>query len=48
MVRRMPEDMSTMLIWFGEKGYQANIGELRKTFPELQTFETWLKKRAAR
>lgn len=45
MVRRMPEEMSKMMIWFGEKGYDADIPALRKLYPGLLTFEQWLSKR---
>ena len=38
------EDMVTMVTWFNQYGYQADIPALRKRLPALMTFETWLKK----
>jgi hypothetical protein len=34
-----------MFRWFNERGFEANIPELRRRFPEtrLQTLEEWLR-----
>ena len=37
-------DMVTMVNWFNEKGYEADIPALRVRHPGLMTFETWLRK----
>jgi hypothetical protein len=37
------EDMVTMVNWFNEYGYQADIPALRKRLPTLMNFETWLR-----
>jgi uncharacterized protein YbjT (DUF2867 family) len=36
------EDMVTMVNWFNEKGYEADIPALRERHPGLMDFETWL------
>lgn len=36
------EDMTIMVTWFNEKGYEASIPALRQAHPGLMTFETWL------
>ena len=36
-------DIALMNAWFNEKGYKANIDQLRVILPELTNFETWLK-----
>jgi uncharacterized protein YbjT (DUF2867 family) len=43
LLRVMPREMSTMLRWFGEHGYQADIAALRKEHPGLLTYEQWLR-----
>ncbi|MEM7347413.1 MAG: NmrA/HSCARG family protein [Chloroflexota bacterium] len=37
------EDMSRMFAWFNEKGYEANIPDLKTRYPNVMTLETWLK-----
>ena len=37
-------DIALMNAWFNEKGYEANIDQLRVILPELTNFETWLKR----
>jgi hypothetical protein len=32
-----------MLAWFNESGYKADIPALRKLYPGLHTFESWLR-----
>jgi uncharacterized protein YbjT (DUF2867 family) len=44
-VRRLPEEMSSMLEWFGREGYRADIPALRGLHPELMTFAEWVRKR---
>jgi uncharacterized protein YbjT (DUF2867 family) len=43
LLRIMPKEMSSMLYWFGEHGYRADIEALRREHPGLSTFEQWLK-----
>ncbi len=42
-IRSQSEEMATMYEWFNNVGYDVNISSLRKTFPKLQNFQTWLK-----
>lgn len=43
LLRRMPEELGGMLLWFGESGYQADIEGVRRRHPGLLSFEAWLK-----
>lgn len=43
LLRRMPEELGGMLLWFGESGYQADIEAVRRRHPGLLSFEAWLK-----
>jgi uncharacterized protein YbjT (DUF2867 family) len=45
LVRRMPAEMSLMMRWFAEHGFQADIATLRSMHPELITFERMLRSR---
>ncbi|KAL1845972.1 hypothetical protein Plec18167_009074 [Paecilomyces lecythidis] len=38
------KDMGYMFKWFHDEGYKADIPQLRKTYPELKDFESWLEK----
>lgn len=38
------EDMAKMFAWFNKKGYEADIPALRTIYPDLMTFETWLRR----
>ena len=38
------EDMSKMIDWFNEAGYEADIPALRERHPSLMNLETWLRK----
>jgi uncharacterized protein YbjT (DUF2867 family) len=38
------EEGRKMLAWFNEKGYKADIPALRGLYPELTSFETWLRR----
>ena len=38
------EDMVTMVNWFNEKGYEADIPALRAQYRDLMSFESWLQK----
>lgn len=40
----LPYDFRAMFLWFGSHGYRANISALRSDYPDLLTFEKWLKK----
>jgi uncharacterized protein YbjT (DUF2867 family) len=44
IVRRMPAELSRMMRWFGEHGFQADIPALRARHAGLKTFEQMLKK----
>ena len=37
------KDSVIMNEWFNKKGFQADLDDLRKRYPELTNFETWLK-----
>jgi uncharacterized protein YbjT (DUF2867 family) len=37
------EDLRAMYQWFRDSGYKANIANLRKMHPRLQTFDQWAK-----
>jgi hypothetical protein len=41
-LRQYSEEFAVMFEWFNEKGYEADIPTLRKMYPELKTFETWV------
>lgn len=43
-LRLFGKEMSSMLRWFADHGYQADIAALRKIHPELLSLETWLRK----
>ncbi|MEU8378405.1 NmrA/HSCARG family protein [Streptosporangium sp. NPDC048865] len=36
-------EVAKMFAWIGEKGYRADIAALRRRYPGLLTFETWLR-----
>ncbi|TGZ85291.1 NmrA-like family protein [Ascodesmis nigricans] len=38
------KELGTMFRWFGEKGYGADIGELRKVYPGLKDLGAWLER----
>ncbi|KAL1634128.1 hypothetical protein SLS56_002431 [Neofusicoccum ribis] len=40
-------EVGTMVNWFKEEGYKADIPELRKVHPEMMDLETWLKTQSA-
>ena len=42
-MRSYNEEFANMFQWFIDKGYEANIPELKKMYPALTDFETWLK-----
>ena len=37
------EDLAVMYEWFEEVGYEADIGTLREEYPNLSTFEAYLR-----
>jgi hypothetical protein len=43
----MPAEISLMIFWFGESGYQANIEAVRHRHPGLLSLEAWLRKQAS-
>lgn len=45
-VRAFSDDMAAMYVWFNEEGYSADIAKLRADYPELLSFEAWLKQYA--
>lgn len=38
-------DAGKMITWISEDGYQANISALRARYPDMLTFEAWLRQR---
>ena len=42
-VRNYDPESAKMLEWFNDTGYQADIPALRAVYPQLKTFETWLR-----
>jgi uncharacterized protein YbjT (DUF2867 family) len=40
----MPKEFLDMFTWIREKGFKANIAEVRREYPELLTFAGWVKK----
>jgi uncharacterized protein YbjT (DUF2867 family) len=42
--RAMPKEFLDMFNWIREKGFKANIAEVRKEYPQLLTFAGWVKK----
>lgn len=40
---QMGEEFAVMYRWFNEVGYEANIGTLKETYPELTTLEQYLR-----
>jgi uncharacterized protein YbjT (DUF2867 family) len=42
-IRSFSEDSARMFEWLQESGYAADIPALRKLYPPLKTFETWLR-----
>ncbi|KAK2012383.1 NmrA-like family protein [Colletotrichum eremochloae] len=43
LIMAMVKDFGWMFKWFYDVGYSADIQELRKEYPELKDFETWLR-----
>jgi uncharacterized protein YbjT (DUF2867 family) len=41
-LKLLPRDLSSMLAWFAECGFQANIPELKREHPGLMSFSSWL------
>ncbi len=42
-VRQFSDDAAIMFEWFIDRGYEADIPELRRIYPALQNFETFLR-----
>jgi hypothetical protein len=42
-IKMASKEMGTMFSWFKTDGYGADIAELRKEEPKLQTFSQWLR-----
>jgi uncharacterized protein YbjT (DUF2867 family) len=38
------KEFGVMFTWFEEKGYGADIQELRKMYPEMKDFQSWLER----
>ncbi len=43
-IRSFDPDLAAMLQWFNDEGYQVDIPALRDIYPQLTTFEEWLRK----
>lgn len=41
-LRLLPNDLSSMLYWFAEHGFQADIATLKREHPGLISFASWL------
>ncbi len=42
--KMMPEEFADMFRWIREKGFEADIAQVRREYPQLLTFAGWLKK----
>ena len=42
--RAMPKEFLDMFTWIREKGFKANIAEVRQEYPQMLTFAGWVKK----
>ncbi|KAF2138892.1 uncharacterized protein K452DRAFT_233582 [Aplosporella prunicola CBS 121167] len=42
----MVAEMGTMVRWFGDEGYSADIGACREKHPKMMDFETWLREKS--
>jgi uncharacterized protein YbjT (DUF2867 family) len=42
--RMLPEEFADMFRWIREKGFEADIAQVRQEYPQLLTFAGWLKK----
>jgi uncharacterized protein YbjT (DUF2867 family) len=42
--KMLPKEYADMIRWVREKGFKANIPELRQEYPQMLTFAGWLKK----
>jgi uncharacterized protein YbjT (DUF2867 family) len=42
--RAMPKEFLDMFRWIREKGFKANIAEVRQEYPQLLTFAGWVKR----
>jgi hypothetical protein len=42
--KMMPKEFLDMFTWIREKGFKANIAEVRQKYPQLLTFAGWVKK----
>jgi uncharacterized protein YbjT (DUF2867 family) len=45
--KMMPKEFADMFRWIREKGFEADIAQVRREYPQLLTFAGWLKKYAA-
>jgi uncharacterized protein YbjT (DUF2867 family) len=44
ITKMMPKEFGDMFTWIREKGFKANVPEVRKEYPQLLTFAGWAKK----
>jgi hypothetical protein len=44
VMRANSEEFANMFQWFIDKGYEANIPNLKKIYPGLTSFKNWLNK----
>ena len=42
--KMMPEEFADMFRWIREQGFEADIAQVRREYPQLLTFAGWLKK----
>lgn len=44
MVKMLPKEFGDMFRWIREKGFKADIAQVRQEYPQLLTFAGWVKK----
>lgn len=42
--KMMPKEFLDMFTWIRDKGFKANIAQVRQEYPQLLTFAGWVKK----
>lgn len=42
LINWLVKDLGLMFIWFGKVGYEADIPTLKRAYPDLKDFGTWL------
>jgi hypothetical protein len=47
MTKMVPKELGDMFRWIREKGFEANIAQVRQEHPQMLTFAGWLKRHVA-